>query len=77
LKKIATTASVPVNADFGRFRARAKGVAVNVRRAVSSGIAGLSISSTGDKAEPLFDFQLSVERITAARAAIDRRGQVL
>ena len=40
---------------------------------MSTGIAGLSIEdSTADKSDPLFDFQLSVERIMAARAAIDR-----
>jgi len=74
LKKIATTVSVPVNADFeGGFAREPQGVAANVERAVSTGIAGLSIEdSTGDKAEPLFDFQLSVERIMAARAAIDK-----
>ena len=74
LKKIATTATVPVNADFeGGFARDPQGVAANVERAVSTGIAGLSIEdSTGDKAEPLFDFQLSVERIKAARAAIDK-----
>lgn len=74
LKKIATTASVPVNADFeGGFAREPNGVAVNVERAVSTGIAGLSIEdSTGDKAEPLFDFQLSVERIRAARSAINK-----
>jgi 2-methylisocitrate lyase-like PEP mutase family enzyme len=74
LKKIAGVVSVPVNADFeGGYAREPQGVATNVERAVSTGIAGLSIEdSTGNKAEPLFDFQLSVERIMAARSAIDR-----
>jgi 2-methylisocitrate lyase-like PEP mutase family enzyme len=74
LKKIAAVVSLPVNADFeGGYAREPQGVAANVERAVSTGIAGLSIEdSTGDKANPLFDFQLSVERIMAAKAAIDK-----
>ncbi|HTL26467.1 MAG TPA: isocitrate lyase/phosphoenolpyruvate mutase family protein [Burkholderiales bacterium] len=81
LKKIATTVSLPVNADFeGGYARDPQGVAANVERAVSTGVAGLSIEdSTGDKNAPLFDFGLAVERIQAARAAIDktRSGVVL
>jgi len=81
LKKIATTVSLPVNADFeGGYARDPQGVAANVERAVSTGVAGLSIEdSTGDKNVPLFDFGLAVERIQAARAAIDktRSGVVL
>ena len=48
-------------------------MAANVARAVKSGVAGLSIEdSTGDKDKPLFDATLAVERIKAARAAIDK-----
>jgi 2-methylisocitrate lyase-like PEP mutase family enzyme len=74
LKKIATTVSVPVNADFeGGYAREPQGVATNVERAVSTGVAGLSIEdSTGDKNAPLFDLTLAVERVMAARAAIDR-----
>ena len=74
LKKIASTVSVPVNADFeGGFAREPAGVATNVERAVSTGISGLSIEdSTGDKNAPLFDLTLAVERIMAARAAIDK-----
>src|SRR4029079_696958 len=81
LKKIATTVSLPVNADFeGGYARDPQGVAAKVERAVSTGLAGLSIGdSTGDKNAPLFDFGLAVERIQAARAAIDktRSGVVL
>jgi len=71
---IAESVDVPINADFeGGFAVDAEGVAANVARAVETGVAGLSIEdSTGDAANPLFDFDLSVRRIRAARAAIDR-----
>lgn len=76
LEEIAAAVSVPVNADFeGGFAVEPEGVAGNVARAARTGIAGLSIEdSSGDKANPLFDFALSVERVKAARAAIGRSG---
>jgi 2-methylisocitrate lyase-like PEP mutase family enzyme len=76
LREITSAVSVPVNADFeGGFAKEPAGVAANVARAVQTGIAGLSIEdSTGDKANPLFDFKLAVERIMAARATIDKSG---
>jgi methylisocitrate lyase len=43
--------------------------------AADTGIAGISIEdSTGDSSNPLFDFELSVDRVRAARDAIDRSG---
>ena len=76
LKEIADAVSLPVNADFeGGYAREPQGVAANVTRAVATGIAGLSIEdSTGDKDNPLFEFPLAVERIMAARAAIDKTG---
>jgi 2-methylisocitrate lyase-like PEP mutase family enzyme len=76
LRSISAAVDVPVNADFeGGFAVEPDRVAENVARAVSTGIAGLSIEdSTGDSANPLFDFDLAVRRIAAARAAIDRSG---
>ena len=51
------------------------GVYTNVTAATATGVAGLSIEdSTGDPANPLFDFALSVERLQAARRAIDDSG---
>jgi len=75
-RAIAQSVDVPVNADFeGGFAIDPSGVADNVTRAVATGVAGLSIEdSTGESASPLFDFALSVERITAARRAIDASG---
>jgi 2-methylisocitrate lyase-like PEP mutase family enzyme len=74
LRAIAEGVSVPVNADFeGGFAVEPAGVATNVSAAVTTGVAGLSIEdSTGDASAPLFDFALSVERIRAARRAIDQ-----
>lgn len=76
LRAIAHGVEVPVNADFeGGYAVDPEGVAANVARAVGTGVAGLSIEdSSGDPAEPLFDFTLAVERIAAARRAIDAGG---
>jgi methylisocitrate lyase len=65
-----------VNADFERgFAIMPADVAANVAAAVATGVAGLSIEdSTGDESNPLFDFALSVDRIRAARRAIDDSG---
>ncbi|WP_139415500.1 isocitrate lyase/PEP mutase family protein [Agromyces laixinhei] len=76
LRAIAGAVDVPVNADFeGGYAVEPDGVAANVMAAVSTGIAGLSIEdSSGDADEPLFDFDLAVARIRAARQAIDESG---
>jgi 2-methylisocitrate lyase-like PEP mutase family enzyme len=70
------TVEVPVNGDFeGGFAVEPEQVAGNILAAISTGIAGVSLEdSTGDAASPLFDFALSVERISAARRAIDESG---
>jgi methylisocitrate lyase len=76
LSAISHGVEVPVNADFeGGFATAPEGVAANVSAATATGIAGLSIEdSTGDPAHPLFDRGLAVERIRAARSAIDASG---
>ena len=73
LAAIRAAVDIPVNADFeGGFAVEPEGVATNVARAVKTGLAGLSIEdSTGDKTKPLFDRGLAIERIKAARKAID------
>lgn len=73
LRDIALGVELPVNADFeGGFASAPGAVGINVTAAVATGIAGLSIEdSTGDSARPLYDFSLAVERIRAAREAID------
>ena len=76
LAAISRAVSVPVNADFeGGFAFHPEEVGANVKCAVGTGIAGLSIEdSTGDETHPLFEFELAVERVRAARAAIDESG---
>jgi len=76
LRELVDATSLPVNADFeAGFATDAAGVARNVRRAVDTGVAGLSIEdSTGDPDAPLRDIAASVARILAARAAIDEAG---
>lgn len=76
IAEIATAVDIPVNADFeGGFAVEPDGVHANVLKGVATGVAGLSIEdSTGDSANPLFDFALSVERMRAARRAIDDTG---
>lgn len=76
IARIVAAVGIPVNADFeGGFAVDPAGVASNVTEALETGIAGISIEdSTGDPSRPLFEFELSVERIAAARQAIDRSG---
>jgi 2-methylisocitrate lyase-like PEP mutase family enzyme len=74
LTEICAATDVPVNADFeGGYADDPAGVAANVTRCCATGVAGLSIEdSTGDKDKPLYDIPFAVERIKAARAAIDK-----
>ena len=73
LAAISAAVDIPVNADFeDGFAHEPDKVAVNVARAVKAGVSGLSIEDfTGDAAKPLFDRALAIERIKAARKAID------
>jgi 2-methylisocitrate lyase-like PEP mutase family enzyme len=75
-RSISQGVEVPVNADFeGGFAKEPAAVGANVAAATATGIAGLSIEdSTGDSSQPLFEFALAVERIRAARRAIDDSG---
>src|SRR5476649_572413 len=74
--EIAAATDVPVNADFeGGFADDPDRMAVNVTRCIATGVAGLSIEdSTGDPDQPLYDFDLALARVKAARAAIDKSG---
>jgi 2-methylisocitrate lyase-like PEP mutase family enzyme len=76
LADMVAATDLPVNADFeGGFAADAAGVAESVRLAVETGVAGLSIvDSTGDAARPLHELSVAVERMRAARGAIDQAG---
>ena len=76
IAEIVAATDLPVNADFESGYAHdPEGVAENVRLCVETGVAGLSIEdSTGDRDEPLYDLDHAVDRIRAARAAIDSTG---
>lgn len=76
LREMVDATSLPVNADFeAGFAADAAGVARNVKLALETGVAGISIEdSTGDPDAPLREIPAAVERMRAARAAIDEAG---
>jgi len=79
LRELSAAVPLPISADFeGGFARDPQGVARNVASAAATGIAGLSIEdSSGDSANPLFDFPLALERIHAAREAIGTSGHRL
>jgi 2-methylisocitrate lyase-like PEP mutase family enzyme len=74
--EIAGATSLPVSADFQNGYADApEDIETHVALCVRTGVAGLSIEdATGDARKPLYDFDLAVERIRAARKAIDAFG---
>jgi 2-methylisocitrate lyase-like PEP mutase family enzyme len=73
IRAIVGATDLPVNADFeSGFAATPAGVASNVAACVATGVAGLSIEdSTGRPDAPLHPLPVAVERLRAARAAID------
>lgn len=72
-RAMSAAVTAPISADFeGGFAIEPDDVAANVTAAAATGIAGLSIEdSSKDGGAPLFDFDLAVERVRAARRAID------
>ena len=76
LRDLVNAVDLPINADFENgFGMDADELAENVRLAVETGVAGLSIEdSTGDAAQPLYDLDRAVARIRASRSAIDKSG---
>ena len=74
--EIAAASDLPVNADFENGYADDIGrLTENVTRCIATGVAGLSIEDyTGDDANPLYDFDVALARVKAARAAIDKAG---
>ncbi|KAA2237404.1 isocitrate lyase/PEP mutase family protein [Salinarimonas soli] len=76
IAEMVAATELPVSADFESGYAHdPEGVAANVTRCVATGVAGLSIEdATGDPSKPLYDLDHAVERIRAARAAIDATG---
>lgn len=76
LTSLCNAIDLPVNADFeSGFAADATGVAASVGLAIDTGVAGLSIEDRDlDAAEQLYDLETAIERVRAARTAIDRSG---
>jgi 2-methylisocitrate lyase-like PEP mutase family enzyme len=76
IHEVAAATSLPVNADFQTgYADEPEGVADSVAQCIATGVAGLSIEdASGDSAAPLYEFGLAVERIKAARQAIDASG---
>lgn len=74
LRTLCAATNLPVNADFeDGFASSPDEVAANVTLAVATGVAGLSIEDRSGAA--LFAEALAVERIRAARSAIDATGE--
>ena len=76
IASIAAAVDLPVSADFmSGYGLTPEDVAESVTRCVATGVAGLSIEdSTGNPSSPLYELPLAVERVRAAREAIDRSG---
>lgn len=76
IREVVAATSLPVNADFlAGYADEPEGVATNVSAAVATGAAGISIEDgTGNGAAPLYEAPLAIERIRAARRAIDASG---
>src|SRR5207249_3929816 len=70
---IVASVDLPVNADFeSGYADEPEAVAKNVGLCVDTGVAGLSIEDRSrDPARPLYELPLAIERIRAARAALD------
>src|SRR5512132_4041400 len=76
ISEVVEATPLPVNADFQTgYADEPEGIATNVALCIATGVAGLSIEdATGDSASPLYEHSLAVERIKAARAAVDASG---
>ena len=76
IRELVAATPLPVNADFqSGYANEPEGVAANVTRCIATGVAGLSIEdNTGNSASPLYETSFAVERIHAARKAIDASG---
>ena len=77
IASITAAVDLPVSADFmSGYGLEPEDVAESVARCVATGVAGLSIEdATGDSSSPLYDLTIAVERVEAARQAIDQSGE--
>ena len=73
IREIVEATSLPVNADFlNGFADKPENVAANVKLCIATGVAGLSVEDNSQNpAAPLYERKLAIERIRAARSAID------
>lgn len=76
ISEIAGAVDLPVSADFASgYGVDPSEVEDSIARCVATGVAGLSVEdATGDLSAPLYDLPMAVERIRAARRAIDQSG---
>jgi 2-methylisocitrate lyase-like PEP mutase family enzyme len=76
IREIVEATTLPVNADFlSGYADEPEGIAANVRRCIGTGVAGLSIEdNTGRTDAPLYEKKLAIDRIRAARSAINASG---
>jgi 2-methylisocitrate lyase-like PEP mutase family enzyme len=79
IRDLAEATDLPLNADFEAGFARdAEGVHESARLCVGAGVAGFSIEDfTGDAAAPLYGLGEAVERLRAARTAINASGETV
>lgn len=74
LTALCAATDIPVNADFeNAFAEDAETVAINVVKAAKTGVAGLSVEDHADHAQPLYERALALDRIRAARQALDAK----
>src|SRR5215203_7547115 len=74
-RELAEAMDIPLNADFENgFADDPDKVAANVTRCIATGVAGLSIEDSPQNPTPLYDFDMALDRVKAARAAIDKAG---
>jgi len=75
LAQLSEAVDLPINADYeSGFATEPDGVYANVGLAIATGVAGLSIEDRAIDGSGLYERTLAIERIRAARAAIDASG---
>jgi 2-methylisocitrate lyase-like PEP mutase family enzyme len=77
LATIVNATQLPVNADYEHgYSDDEAEMAANIKAAIATGIAGISIEdSTGNREKLLYDFDVAVSRMRAARKAVDETGE--
>jgi len=76
---LAAAVDCPLNADFeAGFASDPEGVHESARLCIGAGVAGFSIEDyTGERSAPLYGLSEAVERLRAAKAAIDASGETV